>query len=158
MTDFHDLYHQYSDDIFRFALFLCGNASDAEDITAETFTRVITGKSVLRASSVKGYLLTVARNLYAESSRRQSRMTELPEDMIDKHPSIEQAYTDKKRLSSLLVYLQTLSVTERTALLFRVDDVPYSEIATTLNITLAAAKISVHRARLKLARWQMSQD
>jgi RNA polymerase sigma-70 factor, ECF subfamily len=158
MTDFHDLYQQYSDDIFRFALFLCGNAADAEDITAETFTRVITGKTVLRASSVKGYLLTIARNLYIESKRRQSRMTELPVDLVDKHPSIEKAYADQQKLSALLVYLQSLAETDRAALLFRVDGLSYSDTANALDISLAAAKVSVHRTRLKLAKWQMNQE
>ncbi len=64
MTDFHELYTRYVGDIFRFALFLCGDAAEAEDITAETFARALTGKAPLVSSTVKGYLLTIARNLH----------------------------------------------------------------------------------------------
>jgi RNA polymerase sigma-70 factor, ECF subfamily len=158
MTDFHAIYQQYADDIFRFALYLCGNVADAEDITAETFTRVITGKTVMRAISVKGYLLTVARNLYLESKRQQNRMTDLPPDLIDKHPGIEKTYSDKQRLSALFSYLQSLPEIDRSALLFRLDGLAYSDIASALNITLASAKVSVHRTRLKLATWRMSHQ
>ncbi len=63
MTDFHWLYTRYADDIYRFALFLCRDAAEAEDITAETFARALTGKSPLITDTVKGYLLTIARNL-----------------------------------------------------------------------------------------------
>ena len=40
MIDFTELYRKYAPDVFRFALYLCGNSGDAEDITAETFVRV----------------------------------------------------------------------------------------------------------------------
>ena len=71
MTDFHELYTRYAGDIYRFALFLCDNAAEAEDITAETFARALTGKAPLVLATVKGYLLTIARNLHLESMRRR---------------------------------------------------------------------------------------
>lgn len=37
MTDFHGLYTRHAGDVYRFALFLCGDAAEAEEITAETF-------------------------------------------------------------------------------------------------------------------------
>jgi DNA-directed RNA polymerase specialized sigma24 family protein len=40
MTDFSTLYQRYAGDVFRVALFLCGNRSDAEDIArAQTVIR-----------------------------------------------------------------------------------------------------------------------
>jgi DNA-directed RNA polymerase specialized sigma24 family protein len=50
MTDFHEIYIRYVGDIYRFSLYLCGNAEDAEDITAETFARALTGKAPLPQS------------------------------------------------------------------------------------------------------------
>jgi len=65
MTDFKELYTRYAGDIYRFAMFLRGDA--AEDITAETFARALTGKAPLVSATVKGYLLTIARNLHLGS-------------------------------------------------------------------------------------------
>lgn len=42
MLTFEELYVAYSPDVYRFSVWLCGNAADAEDITAETFTRAWT--------------------------------------------------------------------------------------------------------------------
>ena len=49
--------------------------------------------------------------------------------------------------------LQTLPEIDRSALLMRaLSDPPYEEIARSLGISVAAAKVKVHRARLVLAR------
>ena len=48
MHDFEHLYARYGRDVFRFALYLCGNRADAEDIAAETFARAWTSRDRLR--------------------------------------------------------------------------------------------------------------
>ena len=48
--------------------------------------------------------------------------------------------------------LQDLPEGERAALLLRVDhDLPYEDIASALGTSLSAAKVRVHRARVRLA-------
>ena len=39
MLNFQDLYDSYAAEIYRFALWLCGDRHEAEDITSETFIR-----------------------------------------------------------------------------------------------------------------------
>ena len=101
MTDFHELYNRYAGDIFRFALFLCGDAAEAEDITAETFARALTGKVPLVSATVKGYLLTIARNLHLESVRRRKRLTELPPELPDSSHQLEHVVIHKTELEAL---------------------------------------------------------
>ncbi len=158
MTDFHELYTRYADDIYRFALFLCGDAAEAEDITAETFARALTGKVPLVSASVKGYLLTIARNLHLESVRRRKRLTQIPPELPDSGPNLEQVVSHKTELEALQAYLQTFPEVDRAALLLRVDGVAYDEIANALNISLASAKVKVHRLRLKLAEWRTNRE
>ena len=56
-----------------------------------------------------------------------------------------------QELETVLAELQKLQETDRAALLMRaLDDMPYGEIAAALNITLAAARVKVHRARARL--------
>ena len=73
MTNFGELYRQYAPDVFRFALYLSGERADAEDITAETFVRAWSAPEPVRMSTVKGYLFTIARNLFLQGRRRKSR-------------------------------------------------------------------------------------
>ncbi len=158
MTDFHDLYTRYAADIYRFALFLCGDANEAEDITAETFARALTGKAPLRSATVKGYLLTIARNLHLESLRRRKRLTALSTELLDTAAPLEQAVSHKTELEALQTYLQTFPEVDRAALLLRADGVAYVEIAKALNLSLAAAKVKVHRLRLRLAEWRADRE
>ncbi len=77
MTNFSELYRRYSKDVFRFALYLSGDPAKAEDITSETFVRVWTAPEPIRMKTVKAYLFTIARNLYLQSLRKDSRSAEL---------------------------------------------------------------------------------
>ena len=58
----------------------------------------------------------------------------------------------------MIADLQTLPEPDRAALLMRAEDqMPYEEIAAALQITPGAAKVKVHRARLKLAELRISR-
>jgi len=144
MTDFHELYNRYAGDIYRFALFLCGDVAEAKEITAETFARALTGKAPLVTATVKGYLLTIARNLHLESVRRLKRFTELPPELPDSAPHLENVISHKTDLETVQSYLQTFPEVDRTAILLRADGVAYDEIANSLNISLSLAKVKVH--------------
>jgi RNA polymerase sigma-70 factor (ECF subfamily) len=139
-------------------LFLCGDKAEAKDITSETFARVLTGKSPLLRATVKGYLLTIARNLYLESLRRQKRFTELSQDLPDSAPNLENVVSHKTELEAVQEYLQTFPEVDRAAMLLRADGVAYDEIANSLNITLSSAKVKVHRLRLKLLEWRTNRE
>ena len=158
MTDFHELYIRYAGDVYRFALFLCGNAAEAEDIAAETFARALTGKAPLVSATVKGYLLTIARNLHLESLRRRKRLTNLPEELADPQPQTDHIAGERIQLEALQAHLQTYPEVDRAALLLRADGVAYEAIGSALNISLASAKVKVHRLRLKLAEWRANRE
>lgn len=158
MTDFHDLYTRYAVDVYRFALFLCGNPTEAEEIVAETFARALTGKAPLASATAKGYLLTIARNLYIESLRHRKRHAELSPELPDPQPPIEYTVSQKTELEALQSFLRQCSEVDRAALLLRADGVAYDEIAASLKISVAAAKVKVHRLRLKLAEWRANRE
>jgi len=152
MDEFHALYAKYAPDVFRFSLYLAGNREDAEDITSETFVRVWTAPGEIRMATVKGYLLTIARNLFLQGLRRKSR--HVPLDMELRDPAagpLAQVEADSE-LEAVIARLQELSEVDRAALIMRAaGDMPYEEIARALKISLASVKVKIHRARLKLA-------
>ncbi len=52
----------------------------------------------------------------------------------------------------MLTALSSLPEIDRTAVLMRADEaLPYEDIANVLGISVGAAKVKVHRARLRLA-------
>ena len=59
---------------------------------------------------------------------------------------------ERARLDQVMQALQDLSEGERSALLLRVDhDLSYEDVAAALDTTVGAARVRVHRARLRLA-------
>lgn len=152
MTEFEQLYERYARDVYRFALYLSGSPAQAEDIAAETFVRVWTARDKIRVATVKAYLFAIARNLHADGRRRESRQVELDESLSDPAPGPELEAEARQQLENVLAALQQLPEVDRAALLMRAQDgMPYEEIAAALRLSLPAAKVKVHRARLKLA-------
>jgi RNA polymerase sigma-70 factor (ECF subfamily) len=158
MLDFATLYAEHSRDVHRFALFLSGDPALAEDLTAETFIRVWGARERVDLASVKGYLLAIARNLYLQELRRDRPRRQTPLEsvpgaaLVAGDASPERQAAARAELARVLEQLQKLPEIDRAALLLRAEDqLPYDEIARLLGITLAATKVKIHRARLRLA-------
>ena len=152
MTEFEELYERYARDVYRFALYLSGSPAQAEDIAAETFVRVWTARDKIRGATVKAYLFTIARHLHADGRRRDAREATLRDSFVDPSPGPELETASRQELGAVLAALQQLPEPDRAALLMRAQDaMPYEEIAASLGLSLPAAKVKVHRARLKLA-------
>lgn len=149
---FEDLYALHAADVFRFALYLCGNATLAQDLTAETFVRAFTANTPIAVSTAKAYLFTIARNLYLSHCRRQR-----PEVAADQQPDLATdsnlavAFEHRAELAATLADLKQVAEADRAALLMVVfSEITYDEAAKALGISLAAVKARVFRARLQL--------
>ena len=70
MLDFGGLYQAHAKEVYRFALYLSGDPTIAEDLVSETFIRLWNARERVDLATVKGYLLTIARNLYLHERRR----------------------------------------------------------------------------------------
>ena len=159
-TTFHDLYVRYAPDVYRFALWLSGNPAEADDITSETFVRAWAGRSKIRTETVKAYLFTIARNLFLQQQRQQKRQVGL-EQATQIAASQWPAKTVEQRQDweQMVQLLQSLSESDRVALILRAQyEMPYDEIARVLGISLSAAKVKVHRAKLKLTAVRAAEE
>lgn len=148
MLTFEELFISYSPDVYRFSVWLCGNTADAEDIAAETFARAWLNFSTIRTETLKGYLFTIARNLYLESLRKQRRHEELTDSHPDSTPAMDKSFENQTELDEIRATLLTLPEADRSAFVLRVQyDLSYEEIARVLTLSESAAKVKVHRIR-----------
>jgi len=159
MTEFEALYRRYARDVHRFALYLCGERAAAEDITSETFVRAWNASGPIRAATAKAYLFTIARNCYLEGLRRAGaqagRHAELDENVPDPSARPDAAAAGRSELNRVMAALGELPEIDRTVLLLRAqEEWSYEEIAQATGLTLAAVKVKIHRARLRLAEWR----
>jgi RNA polymerase sigma-70 factor (ECF subfamily) len=152
MKEFETLYRTHASAIFRFAWGLCGDQAQAEDIVSETFVRVLARAPRIESRTALAYLLTIARNTFLNGQRRRRREVPLSEDMPAATQDPADRLQNEDHLAATLHALRNLPEGERAALLLRVDyDLPYEEVAAALGISVGAAKVRVHRARLHLA-------
>jgi RNA polymerase sigma-70 factor, ECF subfamily len=162
MTEFEALYERYARDVFRFSLCLCGNRAAAEDITSETFVRAWNASGPIRAATAKAYLFTIARNFFLEGIRRTGpnagQHAELEDSLPDPAATPDAAAAGRSELRRVMEALHELPEIDRTVLLLRAqEDCSYEEIAQATGLSLAAVKVKIHRARVRLAAWRASR-
>jgi len=151
MLNFQDLYESYATDIYRFAFWLAGDSSEAEDITSETFIRVWVKRSTIRTETLKAYLLAIARNVFLQRLRKGKRQVPLEDVYPDPAPGPHERVESRFELLRVQKFLQTLPEIDRAAFILRIQhELPYAEIARVLELSLSTAKVKVHRVRKKL--------
>ena len=149
--NFEELYRLHAAEVRRFALYLTGDPSEADDIVSETFVRAWASEAPVRARSLRAYLFAIARNLHRKAHRRSAAGAALIADLPRPEPNLETELAGASELRAVLARLQSLPETARAALLMRAfHDMSYAEIAESLAISVAAAKVKVHRARAAL--------
>ena len=148
MLSFEEIYISYSPEVYRFSVWLSGNTSDAEDITAETFSRAWMNFAAIRTETLKAYLFTIARNIFLESRRKHRDHDELPETHPDSTPTPDKDVEIRSEIDQIWKTLSSLPEIDRSAFVMRVQhDLSYEEIARVLALSETAAKVKVHRAR-----------
>jgi RNA polymerase sigma-70 factor (ECF subfamily) len=151
MMTFKQLYETYFEDIYRFALWLCRDESEAEDLTSETFVRAWTQRHRLRTETLKAYLLAIARSVFLRNRRRAKGREQLTEELPDGAPDPCRQATARMDLDRVNRVMARLPEPDRIALVLRAEhSLPYVEIARVLGISEGAARVQVHRARRRL--------
>lgn len=159
MITFHEIYERHSKDVYRYTYWLSGSAEDADDITSETFARAWAGRDEIRTETVKAYLFAIARNLYLKGLRHTRRQRDLDPLHPDPKPAPEQQVESRLELARAMRAIQLLPETDRAAFLLRIQhELPYDEIARTLQLPLTTVKVKIHRARLKLAAQEIGEN
>ena len=156
MISFHELYDLHARDVYRFALFLTGNPSTAQDLTSDTFVRAWTARGSIREATVRAYLLTVTRNLWRDQQRRDRRLVPLAEARAAETKSspdavAELGWTERR--------LDRIAGADRAALLLHArDGLSYHEVARVLRISTGAVKSRIFRARQALASFRRGDN
>ena len=146
------LYETHYMRVFSYAMTLAGERSLAEEITQETFFRAFSRQNEFRKESDEvTWLCAIAKNLFYDEKRRQSKIGTIPEDAPDPGKSIEQAAADRDSSFRIHVALHALEEPYREIFELRVfGELSFREIGTIFGKTENWARVTYHRARLKL--------
>lgn len=80
-TATEQLFALYKDDVYRYARFTLGSASDAEDVVQEVFIKVLRSWDRFRGdASPKTWLWTIVRSCIVDRTRKRNSRDEMPFD------------------------------------------------------------------------------
>nr|WP_308743557.1 sigma-70 family RNA polymerase sigma factor [uncultured Anaerocolumna sp.] len=153
MTELEEIYSKYFEDVYRYVLCLCRNESIAEDITQETFF-----KALKNIDSFKGdckmsvWLCQIAKNSYFSYLKKEQNNFKRVEDIVDVFDAgFEQILVDDESAFEIHKLLHNLEEPYKEVFTLRFfGDLPFLKIAELFGKTESWARVTYHRARIKL--------
>lgn len=140
-------YRDHASSVYAFLVSLCRDPVWAEDLMQDTFVRATKALPGYRGGSPRSWLFAIARTTFLDEVRRRARR---PVGEM-----VELAVTDPDVAEGELVrsILAGLPESQRAALVLRDQfGFSYAEIASILGKSLAATKVTIHRARAAFRR------
>lgn len=154
---FDETLARYGAEIYRFALHLTRNRTDADDLYQETALKAYRAWNRLPCdANHRAWLYRIASNTFLSDKRKTSRLRSLDaEQTVESIPATSQDDDGRLDAGNLLRevehFIEALPPKQRIALVQRKYlDIGYSEIASTLGCSEEAARRSVHEALRKL--------
>ena len=154
------MYEAYYMRVYSYAVTLSGSRELAEEITQETFCRAMTkSASFRREADEVTWLCTIAKNLFYDEKRRQKKTGPIPEDVEADGKSIEQIAADRDSSFRVHLALHALEEPYREIFELRVfGELGFKDIGTIFGKTENWARVTYHRARLKLQERMRSDE
>src|SRR2546423_6076658 len=144
-----ELYLLHFDRIYSYLHMSVGNRHDAEDLTTQTFLKMLESITRFRWQSApfSAWLFRIARNLamdHFRATRRWQPEEEVPEPPGEEEPSAEAQALQSIGRQSMLELIEGLSEEQQQVLTLKfVFNFPNAEVATILDKTEGAIK-SLH--------------
>jgi RNA polymerase sigma-70 factor (ECF subfamily) len=159
-----DLYLIHFDRIYSYLHVAVGNRQDAEDLTTQTFLKVLEsiGKFRWGSAPFSAWLFRIAHNLAMDHFRAAKRWQpeeEVPEPESDESTSAEAGALDAIGHKSMLELIDDLSAEQQQVLTLKfVFGFSNGEAATVLGKTEGAVKSLQHRALVTLHKKLEQQE
>jgi RNA polymerase sigma-70 factor (ECF subfamily) len=157
-TALEDLYLLHFDRIYGYLQLSVGNRHDAEDLTNQTFIRMLESidRFVWRQAPFSAWLFRIAHNLamdHFRAGRRWQPESEIPEEAFTREPSAEDVAFHDLAHERMLSMLDELSDEQRQVMTLKYGfDFSNGEVATILGKTEGAVKALQNRAFGSLQR------
>jgi len=157
------LYLLHFDRIYSYLHMSVGNRHDAEDLTTQTFLKMLEaiGSFRWRSAPFSAWLFRIAHNLamdHFRATRRWQPEEEVPEPEGSAESSAEEAALESIGRRSMLELIETLSQEQQQVLTLKfVFNFSNGEAGTILGKSEGAVKSLQHRALASLQK-QLTQD
>lgn len=146
------IYNAYYMRVFSYVMTLAGDRHLAEEITQDTFFRAFSSTAEFRNESDEAtWLCSIAKNRFMDEMRKQGRLEPIPDGLPAGGKSVEQQAADRDSSFRIHVALHALEEPYREVFELRIfGELSFREIGTIFGKTENWARVTYHRARLKL--------
>src|SRR5204862_3885202 len=153
-----ELYLIHFDRIYSYLHVTVGNRHDAEDLTTQTFLKMLEsiGKFRWGSAPFSAWLFRIAHNLAMDHFRARRRWQ--PEEEVPEPPGQVEASAEEEAMQSIgrqsmMELIERLSPEQQQVLTLKfVFNFPNAEVATILGKTEGAVKSLQHRALVSLQK------
>src|SRR5436190_5302906 len=145
---FEQLVERYYRSLYQFAFSLTHSEADASDLTQHTFhTWQLKGEQLRDVTKVRSWLFTTLHRAFLQAKRRELRFPHYELDQVDcELPWISPDEATQLDAADALGALGKIDELFRAPLtLFYLEDCPYKEIASILNVPLGTVKSRIAR-------------
>lgn len=153
MTNFQEVYRLYFRDVYRYALSLCRDEALAEEITQETFYKALVKLNTFDGKcKVSVWLCQIAKNTYISMLRKDKHLDRHGStDLLADHESMEDLFFRKEEAFAIHKVLHQLEEPYKEVFSLRTfGELSFRQIAELFGKTESWARVTYHRARLKI--------
>ncbi len=148
--------------VYRYALSICQNDTEAQDLTQETFLKAMQASDRFEGkSSLYTWLCTILKHLWINKCKKSNREVLEDEKIVDissPNKTIEQMITEKDFSKKIHLVLHTLDEPYKEVFSLRVfGELPFADIADLFSKTESWARVTYHRAK-KMITEQLRRD
>ena len=157
--DFHTDILPMKDRLFRLALSITLDRTEAEDITQETLVRVWERrKEWPQIENIQAWCMTIARRLALDAvekakihAEREAEVADYQRSAISSPAPADEALDRRQRVEAVRRLISQLAEVQRTIIELRdIEGLRYDEIAQLTGISETQVKVYLHRARKKI--------
>lgn len=158
MSDMDIIYNKYYKDVLFYAKSLSGNIDIAEEVTQNTFYKAIQSANKFRGDcDVRVWLCKIAKNDYLNYMKKQKKLVsnDKIEEFILNTPDIAEPVQnhleDIETAEEIQQILMEMEEPYQEVFVLRVlHDMPYDKIAQAYGKTESWARVTYHRAKMKI--------
>lgn len=157
--DFHTDILPMKDRLFRLALSITLDRTEAEDITQETLVRVWERrKEWPQIENIQAWCMTIARRLALDAvekakihAEREAEVADYQRSAVSSPAPADEALDRRQRVEAVRRLISQLPEVQRTIIELRdIEGLRYDEIAQLTGISETQVKVYLHRARKKI--------
>ena len=155
--EYNQCVSQYADNVYRFIVKNLRHEEDARDIVQTAFEKLWRNREMVEAEKSKSYLFTVAYNQMIDHIRKVKRIQ--LKDEFSENSKVQNPSTNSNLKKTLMEALNRLNETQKSLVMLKdYEGYSYEEIGEIMGLNESQVKVYLHRARLTLREYLVSQE